>query len=477
MNRPRRFTVDPSWWRYRSRRGDTVTAGSPLRLFRFASAASPLLDRLEAGEGIDDLSPGENHLVERLLGADALHERFSSSEISLDDVTIVIPARDPTDIERLVATLPSARKIIVVDDGSSPPIPTVSGAQVHRLPTSIGPAGARNAGLVMVESDLVVFIDADMDLPVDAGQSSFWVPLFGHFGDRRVGLVAPRVMSTPGTSALEKYEETDSPLDMGPHPARVRLGGPLSYVPSAVMAVRTADLRRIGGFDSALRYGEDVDLVWRFDAAGIHCRYEPSVVLHHRPRSTWADAGRQRFHYGTSAALLEQRHPGALAPVRLPAWTAGAWTAALWGSPFFAVLAAGVPAWRLRSSLRSRVPTIVQTTDAIVIFRLLVHGHVLAGRAVAQAITRTWWPLMALASPFSRRVRWIWMLAAVAPGLWRWKSRRSTLDPLRYLAARVGDDLSYGSGVWAGVMRTRRLGALRPALVLSRKPPLGADAG
>lgn len=472
MNRPRRFTVDQSWWRNRSRRGDTVTAGSPMRLFRFASAASPLLDQLEAGDVIDDPSSGEDHLLERLLGAGAIHERFSSAEVSLDDVTIVIPARDPADIEGLVASLPSVHRVIVVDDGSSPPIPTISGVHVHRLPASVGPAGARNAGLESVESDVVLFIDADVDLPATARQSSFWIPLLGHFTDRRVGLVAPRVTSTPGATALARYEETDSPLDMGPHPARVHLGGLLSYVPSAAMAVRTTDLQRVGGFDAAMRYGEDVDLVWRLDAAGIHCRYEPTVILHHRPRDTWVEAGRQRFHYGTSAAQLEQGHPGALAPVRLPAWTAGAWTAALCGHPLMALVAAGAPAWRLHGSLRSRVPI----EDAIVVTRLLVHGHLLAGRALAQAITRTWWPLMAMASPFSRRVRWIWMLAVVVPGLWRWKSRRSTLDPLRYLAARGVDDLAYGSGVWAGVIGTGRVGALRPALTLSRKRPADADA-
>lgn len=472
MKQPRRFTVDQSWWRHRSRRGDTVTAGSPIRLFRFAPAASSLLDRVEASEGFDDPSSAEDHVIERLLSADAVHERFSSSEISLDDVTIVIPARDPDDIEGLVASLPSVHRVIVVDDGSSPPIDRVSGALVHRLPSSIGPAGARNAGLAMVESDVVVFIDTDVEFPAAARQASFWIPLLGHFNDRDVGLVAPRMMSTPGTSTLATYEETDSPLDMGPYPARVHLGGPMSYVPSAVIAVRTADLQRVGGFDATMRYGEDVDLVWRLDAVGVRCRYEPTVVLHHRPRLRWADAARQRFHYGTSAVHLEHRHPGALAPVRLPPWTAGAWTAALCGHPFMAVVAAVVPVWRLHGSVRSQTPA----EDATVIGRLVVHGHLRAGRAIAEAMSRPWWPLLALVSPFSRRVRWIWMLAVVIPGLWRWKSRRSALDPLRYLAVHCVDDLAYGSGVWAGLVRTGRVGVLRPALTLSSKGSAGAVA-
>ena len=69
-------------------------------------------------------------------------------------------------------------------------------------------------------------------------------------------------------------------------PARVAAGTRVSYVPAAALVVRTEALRAIGGFDETLRVGEDVDAVWRLIDAGYRCRYEPSVVVHHRPRST-----------------------------------------------------------------------------------------------------------------------------------------------------------------------------------------------
>lgn len=487
--RARRFTVDASWWRHRDRAGDLVIAGSPVRLFRFAPGAGPLLDALEHAEPLTDLSAGGERLVDRLDAAEAIHERFTDSEFSLDDVTIIVPARDAPHIADLAASLPPVRAVVMIDDGSVDPIPPLPGVRIHRLARSVGPAGARNAGTEFVTTDLVLFIDADVELPPAARTAAFWRPLLGHFDDRSIGLVAPRVASTPGSSLLERYEMTESPLDMGTRPARVRVGGPLSYVPSAVLAVRTADLRRIGGFDAGLRYGEDVDLVWRLGAANIGCRYEPAVTLQHHPRSTWTELWRQRFHYGTSAANLARRHPGALAPARLPGWTAATWGSVLVGSPSMAVLTAGIPLFRLHHTLKSgtrprgpeadsrftlgpvRIPLQIAVT-----LRLFVHGHLLAGRGIAQAITRPWWPLMALASTFSRRARRVWLLALVVPGLWRWISNRSTIDPVRYLGARFADDLAYGAGVWMGAVRARRLEVLRPELGLSRTRKPNASA-
>jgi mycofactocin glycosyltransferase len=111
---------------------------------------------------------------------------------------------------------------------------------------------------------------------------------------------------------------------MGPTPAAVAPGARVAYVPSAALIVRRAAL---GGFDETLRYGEDVDLVWRLHDRGWRVRYDPRVVVAHaRParRSAWTarrfdaaldgDLLARRFRYGTSAAPLAQRHPGRLAP-------------------------------------------------------------------------------------------------------------------------------------------------------------------
>src|SRR5690606_26633581 len=129
--------------------------------------------------------------------------------------------------------------------------------------------------------------------------------LLGHFDDERLALVAPRVRSAHGdvigtnpSRLLVDYERSHSPLDLGPRPALVRPGSRVGHVPAAALVVRRAALASIGGFDTELRYGEDVDAVWRLDEAGWRCRYEPDVVVEHRPRLTWGAWAQQRYHYG-----------------------------------------------------------------------------------------------------------------------------------------------------------------------------------
>jgi cellulose synthase/poly-beta-1,6-N-acetylglucosamine synthase-like glycosyltransferase len=135
-----------------------------------------------------------------------------------------------------------------------------------------------------VRTPFVAFLDADTVAPAD------WIErLGGHFEDPRVAAVAPRV--------------DGKLLDMGP-------GRNVPYVPSAALIVRT----ELARFDEALRYGEDVDLVWRLLDGGWRVVYEPDVVVHHDERRRL----RRRFRYGTSAAPLAARHPDRMRHVRLP---------------------------------------------------------------------------------------------------------------------------------------------------------------
>jgi mycofactocin system glycosyltransferase len=410
-----------------------------------------------------------------LLAADAIHPLFDTNDPPsplVSEITVVIPSKDtPAEsLNSLVQNLPPVKDIIIIDDGSAEPITGVDRATVHRLPTSRGPAGARNMGLSLVTTPLVCFIDSDIELSSNAAQTQFWNPVLAHFQDPRIGLVAPRVQSSLGTTFLERYEMTDSPLDMGLRPARLHPMGRISYVPSAFMLARTDELRHLGGFDESLRYGEDVDLVWRLVNRGVVCRYEPRVTAHHHPRSTWLELARQRFLYGTSAARLDARHPGNLAPLRLEKWTSVAWGSAVFGHPFVAALITGISALRLRNSLPSNDPH-NQERDVIA-SRLVLRGNLLAGRALTQAMNRTWWPLLTLAAVASRRARWLWMSAIVISALEKWLKGTSDLDPVRYTGARVFDDLSYGAGVWAGVVKTRRVGPLLPLITLGRSRPL-----
>ena len=273
---------------------------------------------------------------------------------------------------------------------------------------------------------LVAFVDADVHLPAD------WLDaLLPHFDDERVAMVAPRVRSTPGSSALDRYEREQSPLDLGPLPGRVQAGSRVSYVPTAAVVCRADAIRAVGGFDESLRFGEDVDLVWRLVEAGHRVRYEPASVVTHDARPTWRAWFAQRVGYGSSAAPLARRHAGALAPLRMSGWSLGAWVSAVFVHPVVGLaLGAGSAAALVRK---------LDDVPPRAAFSLAWRGNLAAGAQIAQAVRRVWWPIVALAALRSRRARVGLLLAAVA-----------ARHPVR-----VADDVAYSIGVWRGVVRER----------------------
>ncbi len=354
-----------------------------------------------------------------------------------------------TTLDALAGDPNPAARVVVVDDGSPDPEALVGaaaaiGATVVRRAANGGPGPARNTGLAGVTSPLVVFLDVDVVPP--AG----WLdPLLAHFSDPLVAAVAPRVAaraSAPGGEGggLAQFEQDRSPLDLGPAEARVSPRTRVAYVPTTALVVRREALEAVGGFDEALRFGEDVDLVWRLIEAGRVVRYEPTVVVTHPTRPGPAAWLRQRFDYGRSAAPLARRHPDALAPVSVSAWSAAAWALAAVGHPVVGAAVAGTAIVQLPRRLGALPQPWVEG------LRLAGGGTWSAWRPLTAATTRAWWPLAVAAAFTSRRARRAVLAAAVIPPLVDWWQGERSVDPLRYVALRLADDLAYGAGVWVG---------------------------
>jgi mycofactocin system glycosyltransferase len=408
-----RYRTDASWQRF----DDVVLAGSPLRLFRLTRRGVDVVEDIEDARDVD-----RSTLTDRLSDAGAIHPDGAVGRpphFTADDVTVVTPQ---------LGGLAHDDGRLTVDDGSVPPI---VGADL-RLGTNRGPAAARNAARPLVETPLVAFLDADVSTP----DPDWMADLLWHFDDPRVALVAPRVRGEAG-----------SPLDLGAEPGRVRAGTRVSYVPGAALLLRVDAFDAVGGFDEQLRFGEDVDLVWRLDDAGWHCRYDPAATVWHEPRSSWRARLRQHAGYGTSAAALAMRHPRALSPLHVNGWTATAWTLALLGQlPAAIALGAGSSVALVR-----KLPDVPARAS----LAIAVRGHLLAGAQVAEAARRVWWPILAIAAVVSRRARW-WAALAIL------SSPRT-----------APTDLAYGWGVWTGMRRAKTLAPLIPRLSAwpGRQPP------
>ena len=447
-----RYQVDSSWWRRANAEGDTVVAGSPLKVFRFSSAARSVLEALENQTEVTSSSAST---IQRLLDAGAVHPILDSMETSLkpSDVTVVIPVHneDELRLNALISQLSSTHEVLIIDDGSTTPLADINGARVIRREVAGGPAAARNTAIDFVTTSITFFLDADTSLVDDS-----WTNLLAHFEDSSVGVVAPRIASEPGATLLHRYETSESPLDLGSEPARIRKNSRVSYVPTAALMIRTDLLRVHRGFDESLRYGEDVDLVWRLLEADVVCRYEPATVVRHSPRASLLDAWKQRVSYGSAAAPLNQRHPGAATPLRINRWSALAWSAFAIGHPLIGLTIGAGSTVALERKISS------QPDSRTLALRLAGQGNIHAGRMIAQVITRTWWPFALVLALFSRRGRRVALAAIVLPSLTKWFATKPKVDPVSYCALKLADDVAYGTGVWKGVIATRDLGALAP---------------
>ena len=443
-----------------------LVGGSPLAVMRLSERGAALIGRLRAGES-GPWSGGEQHLIDRLLDrgmllpTPGLDSRVGGPGI--EEVTVVVPTFGRADeLDRCLVALRAdpnggGSRIVVVDDGFADGLAVAAvanrwEADLVRLEENAGPAAARNAGLALVDSRLVAFVDSDVE--VRPGWLA-WVVRW--FEDERAALVAPRVIARGRDDALGRFEIARSPLDLGPRPSLVRARSRVAYVPAAALVARTDAVRAVGGFDTSLRLGEDVDLCWRLAESGRRCWYVgDEAVVGHDVRGSVAAAARQRFGYGTSAAGLDARHPGSVAPLATSGWSLAVWAAVAGGHPVVGVGLAGATAAALVRRLDQLEPGAAAG--------LALRGHLGAGELIGRALVRPWWPVTLLASTLSRRLRRVAVVAAVVPPLLEWRRRRPRLDPVTWTVLSLGDDVAYSAGVWWGAWRARSGRALLPQI-------------
>jgi mycofactocin system glycosyltransferase len=330
-------------------------------------------------------------------------------------VTAVIPVRDRA-IDDLLAALDVA-EVIVVDDASDGTAvrdaAERAGARYIRRDTRGGAGAARNDGLEAATHDLVALLDSDT-VPLPG-----WLePLLGHFADPELDAIAPRIVALEARGVIGRYEARDSPLDRGPHPARVIPHGRVPFVPGAALVVRK-HLR----FDETLRGGEDVDFVWR----ARYVRYEPASRVGHAHRTNARQWLARRIYYGRTAAPLAKRHPGNARPLHVSPWTTAAWAALATKHPktALAITATGVALLARELPLKTAA-------------ELAGLGTLRAGPVFAGALRRFYWPL----APLNPK---LFAVAAIT-------------HPLK-----LADDLAYGAGVWIGCLQHRTLDPLLPS--------------
>src|SRR5256885_1430814 len=240
----------PSGWRLRmdgSTRiesgGTVVYGGFPLRVIRLSARGAAIVRSWVDGTAVGE-SLAERRLARRLLDAGLAHPDPQPGA-DPGQLTVAVPVRErAAELSRCLAAIDRRCSLVVVDDGSRDhaPIDAVArraGASVVRFEHGRGPAAARNAGLRAARTPFVAFVDSDCVVG-----PNFPGRLLDHLGDPVVAIAAPRIVAleSGAVSALARYEEHRSTLDMGEREGLVRPNSPLPYAPSAAIVARVAAL-------------------------------------------------------------------------------------------------------------------------------------------------------------------------------------------------------------------------------------------
>ena len=416
-----RITPDPE---VRSQNGGRILlGGSPTTILRLSEAGAGKVSEWFAGAP-PGTSETESRLVERLLATGIAHPVPPKSSVSF---SVIIPVRhDDTGLKATLGSLGNDEtfEVIVVEDSAD---------------QAMGPAAARNNGAKTCSADVLVFVDAGVKTTPETLRAL--VDFVADASGNCVA-VAPRILATPTEGPIGKYEADHSPLDLGPLPGSAAPGRRISYLPSTVLAVRRDVFEEVAGFDESLRFGEDVDLVWRLLEHG-KVRYVPHLTASHPPRQTLTAFVKQRFNYGSSAGPLARRHGDFVAPVAITGWSVVTILLAAFPLPKTLLLwLAG-----LSYGLKSKMPG---PTPGALALDTTLRGNFAAVESVATATTRTWWPfaVLGLASPLRSRI--------LVGFLWSWSKHRSTLGLL--------DDVAYGAGVWRGTLRAATARSVLPRI-------------
>jgi cellulose synthase/poly-beta-1,6-N-acetylglucosamine synthase-like glycosyltransferase len=247
-------------------------------------------------------------------------------------VTVLIPAyNEERVVERAVRGVLASTEVhvavIVIDDGSTDRTSAVVAETFAddprvRLLTleNGGKARALNRGLELVESEIVIALDADTQFePTTIARLARW------FGDPRLGAVAGNAKVGNRVNLITRWQALEYVTAQNLERRALGRLDAITVVPGAVGAWRLDAIRAVGGYPHDT-LAEDQDLTIAIQRAGWRVSYDQfAVAWTEAPESVKALA-KQRFRwaYGTLQCLWKHRAvmatgtPRGLARIGLP---------------------------------------------------------------------------------------------------------------------------------------------------------------
>lgn len=230
-----------------------------------------------------------------------------------DLVSVVVATHGRAELlGRLVAALEAQDgaapfEVVIVDDASPDRTPAVLAELAERTTLDLrvvrravngGPAAARNDGIAVARAPLVAFTDDDC-VP-----SPGWLRALVDAMDGQRRVVVGRT-------------EPDPDAEEGPFSRTLRMHD-ATFLQTANVLYRREDLEAVGGFDTALRTGEDTDLGLRVAATGAEVVFAAEALVHHdvspsdwraavRQASRWVDLPAVARRHAAARRLLHRR--------------------------------------------------------------------------------------------------------------------------------------------------------------------------
>lgn len=263
--------------------------------------------------------------------------------------SIIIPVYNrPDEVDDLLFSLTRQTyrnfEVIVVEDGSTLPCKAIAEGYADRMDIRYflipngGPSKARNYGAKQSKGDYLLILDSDCVLPegyLEAVENELSREPADAFG----GPDRAHPSFTPIQKAIS-YAMTSFFTTGGIRGGKKKLDK--FYPRSFNMGVRRDVFMRLQGFDTSMRYGEDIDFSTRLFQAGCRTRLFPEAYVYHKRRTSFSQFFRQVEHSGEARIVLWKKYPGTLKPVHcLPA---------LFVLFVFCILVAGI-GWPLLYSL------------------------------------------------------------------------------------------------------------------------------
>jgi GT2 family glycosyltransferase len=231
------------------------------------------------------------------------------------EISVILPTLNrPASLAETVSCLsrqdlsPSAYEIVVVDDGSAPPVvleQDEAGPQITVVRRSNGERStARNAGAATARGQIIVFVDDD----ITVGSHFLSRHLDAHRrwpGALVVGsVVLPSdEMTRPFVRFRQKIEQNGIPEAEGPTAVP-------NLCTAANMSIARDDFHAIGGFDAAIVSGEDQDFAFRHRRRGGAIVFLSGAVAIHGDTALTIRAYCQRIEWGSLHLIpFCQRYP------------------------------------------------------------------------------------------------------------------------------------------------------------------------